>query len=454
MKYYEIITESVGLANRKEGQVFTNPEGEKITFKELVFYPAEGKFDSIEERDASIDETTNKLKEEGDVDEIEWVNASSGKSLAYGIATFTTEEGDTRAFGRYFQQISKIRSQNNWPNNDIPGNFKFASSSSAKARSGLMPQDILTDMENLSPENIRDAIANKFGEDDALTKAVDNLIGGSGLPIIIENKDKKYELTAVRDYFCELLQPIALIKGAYTGNAGDAAEKFFGMSGFEGSSISFSSGKNEGLYDSILNGPEDKRIKVSTKGGMGATASVKNIYNSIVDLVQLIGTEPFEPYIHDLEVIRLISENGQVDGPLKLAVYYDLLTEEETDEVKLLAKTQDPTGLSGRLKKMYNAVADTDKSIPFFKMLWIVATFVAGYVNKNTNFGAAVAFVLNNDALIQVYSDAKEKDGNIVIENFKTVFPAELSTSVELSAQKTYFSSGCKGKYSFKIKKD
>lgn len=453
MKYQELL-ESVGLSNRKTGQVFKNDAGEAITFQELTFYPVEGRFESKEDMEAAITTAEDKLRDKNDIDEIEWVNPSSTKALAFGICTFTTDEGETRAFGRYFQNISKIRSQNNWPNNDIPGGFKFASSSSAKARSGLMPQDILSEMENLSPEDIRNDIANKYGEDSPLVEAVDKLIAGGGLPITIDNSAKAFDLTAVRDYFCELLQPIALIKGAYSGNAGEAAEKFFGQRGFEGCSISFSSGKNEGLYDSILVGPDEKRIKVSTKGGVGATASVKNIYNSIIDLVKLIGTEPFKPYLKDLEVIRIISENGQVDGPLKLAVYYDLLTEDEIREVKMLAQTQDPTSLSGRLKTMYNVKPTSDKAVPFFHMLAIVAYLVAGYVNKNTHFGDAVSFVLNNDALIQVYSDAKESGTDIIITNFKTVFPAQLATKVELSAQKTYYSSDCKGKFGFKIHKD
>lgn len=453
MKAIEL-TESVGLANRKEGQQFTNDAGETLTFKTLTFFPAEGQFDSPDERDSAIEEQETSLSDEDGVEEIEWTNNPSGKFLAFGLCKFTDDEGKTRVFGRYFNKISKIRTQNNWPNNTLPDGFKFASASSTKTRSGLMPQDVLTGMEDLLPENIVTDIETKFGADSGLAEAANHVMNGLGFPIVIPNPDKALEVTAVRDYFCEMIHPIALIKGVYTGNAGDAARKYLGGDGFGDCTISFSSGKNEGLYDSLLIAPDGKKIKVSSKGGMGATASVTNIYNSIIDLVSLIGKKPFEKYRQDLEVIRIIAENGQVDGPLKLAEYYGLLTDKETDQVRMLAKTQDPTTLTGRLKSMYNVKPTSENAVPFYHMLAIVAHLVAGYINKNTQFSGAVGFVLNNDALVQVYTEAKQSGDNIEITNFKTVFPAELATGVELSAQKTYYSTGCKGKLTFKIHKN
>lgn len=447
------LTESVGLANRKEGQEFKNDKDEVITFKSLTFFPAEGQFDDTDERDSAIEEQERLLSEEEGVEEIEWTNNPSNKFLAFGLCKFTDQDGNSRVFGRYFNKISKIRTQNNWPNNTLPDGFKYSSAASTKTRSGLMPQDVLTGMEDLTPENIVMDIENKFGADSGLSEAAHHVMNGEGFPIIIPNPDKSLELAAVRDYFCEMIHPIALIKGVYTGNAGDAAQKYLNSDSFGECSISFSSGKNEGLYDSLLISPDGKKIKVSSKGGMGATASVTNIYNSIIDLVQLIGKEPFEPYRQDLEVIRIIAENGQVEGPLKLAEYYGLLNEKETDQARILAKTQDPSALSGRMKSMYNVTKDSDTTVPFFKMLAIVAHLVAGYINKNTNFGAAVSFVLNNDSLVQVYTEAKQVGEDIQITNFKTVFPSELATGVELSAQKTYYQTGCKGKMTFKIHK-
>lgn len=453
MRSYEILQESVGLANRREGQQFTNEAGETLTFKSLTFFPVEGQFDSTDERDNAIEEQRATLQDEDDVEEIEWTNDPYGRFLAFGLCKFTDDDGKIRVFGRYFNKISKIRTQNNWPNNTLPDGFKFASAASTKTRSGLMPQDVLTGMEDLMPENIVTDIENKFGADSGLAEAANQVLNGISFPIIIPNPDKALEVTAVRDYFCEMIHPIALITGVYTGNAGDAARKYLGADGFGECTISFSSGKNEGLFDSLLIAPDGKKIKVSSKGGMGATASVTNIYNSIIDLVGLIGKEPFEKYRNDLEVIRIIAENGQVDGPLKLAEYYGLLNEKETDQCRVLAKTQDPSTLTGRMKSMYNAVNDTDKTVPFYKMLAIIATLVSGYVNKNTQFSNAVGFVLNNDALVQVYTEAKQSGDNIEITNFKTVFPAELATGVELSSQKTYYQSGCKGKLTFKIHK-
>jgi len=50
-EYLDIITEGVGLANRKPGEKFANPHGDVLTFQSLDFFPNK---DSYED-----EETTN-----------------------------------------------------------------------------------------------------------------------------------------------------------------------------------------------------------------------------------------------------------------------------------------------------------------------------------------------------------------------------------------------------------
>jgi len=60
---------------------------------------------------------------------------------------------------------------------------------------------------------------------------------------------------------------------------------------------------------------------------------------------------------------------------------------------------------------------------------------------------------LNNGALIQVYTKASENKGQWTLKEFETVYPGESIKGVYLSAAKTYYSTGIKGNFTFKIDK-
>jgi hypothetical protein len=60
---------------------------------------------------------------------------------------------------------------------------------------------------------------------------------------------------------------------------------------------------------------------------------------------------------------------------------------------------------------------------------------------------------LNNGALVQVYTKAKQDKDSWVLQSFDTVYPGESIKGVYLSASKNYFSTGIKGNFTFKIDK-
>ena len=67
------------------------------------------------------------------------------------------------------------------------------------------------------------------------------------------------------------------------GNAGEAAERFLDGT-FEGTLISFDQSKTAGLSDSIMTTGDGRSVKVSSKGKKGATASAKNLIDSVEEL--------------------------------------------------------------------------------------------------------------------------------------------------------------------------
>ena len=72
---------------------------------------------------------------------------------------------------------------------------------------------------------------------------------------------------------------------------------------------------------------------------------------------------------------------------------------------------------------------------------------------RSTDFSKVAAKILNNGALVQVYTIAKEGKTEWVLQDFETVYPGDSIKGVYLSASKTYYSTGIKGNYTFKIDK-
>ena len=263
-EYINIITESRGLGARRTGEEFvsaTNPE-DKIYVNSVTFYPEGGtKYNTYEEMSIDLKRIVNEISD-ADVD---LIGKFTPTDLAFGIAIFDRLDNSRLAYVKPFKTVHPDPSQNNWSNQTgIPG-FRYNSKTAAKIQAGMTPQDILTQESNLTPSDIVHQVSAKFGEDSPLTNVVRLIAAGQKLPITID-APSAMSFTAFRDYFAELLHPIALHTGNYVGNAGEAASKFLGVGGFAGTSINFGRDKNEGLSDSILIAADGKKIKVSSKG--------------------------------------------------------------------------------------------------------------------------------------------------------------------------------------------
>lgn len=441
---YRSLFESVGLANRRAGQIFRNADGDELTFQSLEFYPDSGGASNAEELDQFIQDQETILGQP-----IEWTNIATPKMLGVGIAHFTNSQGGNRYFGRYFQKISPNRAQNNWPNSEIPGQYRFQGTAARKTASGLMPQDVLKNTSSLYPEDILDDVVSKFGEDSALTEVTRKLVRGAPLPIEFDGSG--IEFTAFRDYFCEILQPIALIRGQYTGNGKEAAIKFLKSDGFEDCVIDFSTGKSTGLYDSLLTDSEGRQIKVSTKGGSGAKASVKNLLDTVAEL-EKSNKKLLSNYKSTIELLKKIKEAGQADSPVMLALHFDLINQKEANIIREMRDKPD-VRLTPKLQQLYDSKPGRDPSqeVPFFRMLAALAVSVSKLVNENTSFPTDARDILKNGSFIQVHTYVSQQGSRFLLEKFEAKYPNEDIRGVFLDPQKVYYNTGIKGNFTFKI---
>jgi hypothetical protein len=453
------LVEGVGLANRKPGEKFKNHVGDIVTFQGLEFYPESGRFATPEELQAGV--TAMLGSKQIDASQIHWVNAPNKSVGAFSLATFTGETGTPYYLGRWAGANSPNRAQNKFAHDDIPGGFKYQSAAGLKENTGYKPSEILSQFQDNTPDSILQQIIAKFGQDSDEAVAAQTFIS-SDIPCKIPKGNMNPD--AFRDYFCEMLQPIALVMGKnVTGNAADAADIFFGGGGYADCTISFNTNTIGGLYDSLLVNPDGRQIKLSSKGKNGASASVTNLLKSVEELSNTDnGKQLLNKHKEVIEILNTINRDGHFGAPLTLAVQYGIINAKESAQITKLRDlgpkdTVVGAGiLSPRLEKLYTnrKSKDPKRVIPLEHMTASIAYNVADHVNKKTNFGQAASEILNNAALVQVYTNTSVSADTITITKMDAVYPSKTVTGVYLDASKVYFSTGGKGNFTFTIMKN
>jgi hypothetical protein len=449
------LLESRGLGARKSGEEFvskTDPD-DKIYVDTVDFYPKNRpQYDNYEQMSTELKSLVNIPNAT-----VELLGNFSQKDLAFGIAVFNRPDGTKLAYVKPYRYVKPDPTENQWENQTgIPG-YRYNSRAAAKTQVGMTPQDVLTSTDNLSPDDVVNQIATKFGQDSPLTSVAASIAQGQKLPITIP-ADTSLSFTAFRDYFSEMLHPIALITGVYKGNAGDAARRFLGVGGFTDCAIYFGTDKTEGLSDSLLISDDGKKIKVSSKGSKGAEASAKNILDAVEELKT---TDPklYNRHSDTIELVREIKQGGQAGAPLALGIKFGIIDEEDAETIRGLrniAPMPLEQGMAIGSDKLQKLIAGRKTDNPasvnmFYHATAAVAHKVAEYVNENTNFSKAASEILNNGALIQVYTKAVDRGTEWELQSFDTVWPSDTVTGVKFSASKTYYSTGIKGNFTFKI---
>ena len=451
------LLEGVGLTNRKPGEKFKNSVDDIVTFQGVEFYPDEGAYASASEL---IGASTDAIEAQGR--NVHWVNNPNGSSRAFMIASFTGEDGAPYYLGKWVKEINPNKALNNFAHSDIPGGFKFQSKAGQKENSGLKPSEWLTQFKDNTPDTILQQAIAKFGQGSAEANALELFIN-SDIPVEVIKGNMNP--TAFRDYFAEVLQPIALVLGKkVAGNAAEAADIFFGPgAGYADCTISFNNNTIGGLFDSLLVNPEGKQIKLSSKGKDGANASVTNLIKSVQELdAAPAGARLRKTYAEEIEMLESINRLGHFGAPLAIAEKYELINNKEAQQVmalKGLGPKDDIIGtgkLSKRLEGMFEGrkARDMSRIIPIEHMISAVAYRVADYVNKNTKFGEAASTILNNSALVQMYTTTSDSADTITITQLNAVYPSQTVTGVLLDASKAYMSTQGKGNFTFEILKN
>ena len=446
----ELLTEATGLAGRKPGDVFRNANGNELIFNDIRFFPEEGGRYEPQEMD-------NVLVQIGQqAPEIAWQNKRTGQSGGMAVASFTGEQGEV-FIGRFLQNVKPAAFDNYIPNSF--GDYHLNTKVAVKSKAGLMPQDLLLDTDNLTIQNIMEQLSVSLGTDHPLYAVAHSVATGQKLPIKFPAVEG-LSFSAFTNYFCEILQPMALQNGLYTGTAARAAEIFLD-GGFAGTKISFDFSKTAGLSDSTMTNENGQEVKVSTKSGKGAEASTKNLVDAVNEIQHSPeGQKIVVKYEKTIEMINRIQKEGQAGAPLYLGVEFGIINENEAKTIQKMKNTSlidlrdlNEMSLSPNLKKLAKSRStDTPKQTNLYYHLMAAVAFAAAHkVNKESDFSDAATHILSNSALIQMYTKATEGKEEWTLTGFDTRWPGLGIKGVYISAAKNYFSTQIKGNFTFKI---
>lgn len=460
MRFFEFkLIESKGLFGRVPGDPYVHTDGRKATFKHIIGLPdmtqGGGQFDSVEARDEAIANFEQNIN-----GKIEWTNKPDAGSLAFGVAEVQSADGDQSMYwGRYFR-IMKANMMSAWPNASVPAGWKLATKGAAKMDQGLEPQALIK-TNNLfkgSESVIRAVEMNAKPENkDMLVKALEDSANGQ---MAVFPGQREIE-TAIRDYFGEIMGPVAMMGKAVMGQAEDARVELGGGAEWNDMSIRWPQGMNEPLVDSKFFAPNGTEIGISSKGGAGASASVKNLHDGIVKATNSSKPEDkklLEENAYVVDIVTTIQQESSKDGPFALGEKFGLSTPPLRDEVIEYQKSgkKEMTDVSEEAATLMAGINFNTKVVGFNTgnaITSALAKKVAEHVNSDKRFSQGALALLNNASIIQLYTKTGVKGDDVSIKGYQAVYPPNFQGTIGLDGGKNYYSSRIGGKFAFKFLK-
>ena len=460
------IDEGRGLFARAPGEPYvsvTDPT-DVITFQSIQAFPEVKKgqvlasFDTPDDLNLTLKTVLKSIKNKP----VNWSNAL-GNNKAFAIATFADVNGKPIYFGRYFRNTSADMTTA-WKADQFPG-YRFGTKSGTKGAVAkqFKPSAVIGTEKPFSNANTLLTHLMSTITDENILAGLHDLKAGR-MPLVFPNS--KDQLEVIRDYFCENLHPIAITKkGMVTGDAGLAEKSLIPGETFKQCKIQFIMSDIGGLYDSFMVSPSGVEFGISSKGGTGANASVKNLY-SAMKIGLAAAPKLQKKHAKFINVINTINDYGMVEGPLRLAVGFNIIN--EADIVKIInaddTSKKDTRGLSKYLVDIYKDYMSSpaaQKSVekPGFNVgrviLAKIAQMVAQEINNDPSdyFNKGATEFLNFSSVIQIYTQAKVVGEDVHIYEFKAIYPPKFEGRVELDPGKTYYGTDVKGKFTFKFKK-
>jgi hypothetical protein len=442
MKIKHIITEAKGLFGRLPGDKFVHTDGREAEFVRIDYYPdpAIAQFESPQERDDVIKQYEDDIKTK-----IEWVN-QPGSSLGFAVAVLNNREGGVMLWGRYLQK-TKHNMMTIWSNKHIPAGWSLATKGAKKLQVGYDPQNLIKTANVFMTTAQVIATVGRNAPPEVAPALTDILYGlATGQPRTVF-KGMADQMEALRDYFGEIMQPLALEGGIILGQAEDARKLLADGASWNNCKMRWPMGMNAALCDSFLIAPNGQEIGISSKGGAGAKASAKNLHDAYLIAKKKAekdgNTELIETAKYCITIVKVIAEQTAKAGPIILGKMLQIPGVDETlgAEIDNYINTgkRDFEGISQASANLLSGFKVNNDVRGFntgYAIMAAVAKTVAKEINKNPEFAKGAIALLNQSNIIQVYTNMVKQGEDAVLKDFRAVYPPNFEGQIKVDGGK------------------
>ncbi len=477
MRFKEFnLFEGQGLRAASPNEIYVDTDGTEYFFQVWDFkYPNDAPaYQSVED----MQDAAATIANENPQVDIRWLSDPSRVSKSFGFAKFSSDPKKQPVkevwLGRYFKAVN--------PNNTIQDKHAIAlglspdnkKSSAVKAKSNMQPGDVgVADNKARRIPAIINTVS-KHDQGDMLVKGIQ--AAAEGQTIVFEGGAG--QVSALQDDFCEVVAPVAIIKGhpVIRGPINIAIQDIFKGGDIEGGAVVFPPDQNNPLVDAfILLGK--MQMGVSHKGKTGAKASITNIWRAKDDASKTqTGKAYIEKYSEAVSILDICKQQTAAAAPIILAEKYKLIQTEEAnvlkklmrkpmdESLKLVGDPANPKGIVKQateedlakvpdaMKRIFTMGGYKPGSYVSFLCLARVAKMVVDHVNTDStiDFGEAIRSFLNNSAMIQAKTIAGTNGDDAVVKQINVVYPPQFKEKATMEAN-AYYGTGIKSKFSFSL---
>jgi hypothetical protein len=451
------LTESRGVTARNSGETYvsmTDPD-DVLTIQNIVTIPEENsgiyELESLEDLNTAIAEIVP------DGESIVNDNEPKSNSRAAIVVSVTDAQGNPQHWVRYLQKIPPGGTAGLWKT--LRG-YKYGRGAATESVP-IKPSDLLSDekfrtVQELETEllkNLKSTVSGTEYQDlyEIFSQAIMRAKNNSSEPIA---GAQKYDAVLTK-YAGELLGPINLV---HSGNlAGDTAEMLsaYGIGSLKGSTIQFPQDVSMELIDSKIKTPDGTEIGISSKihKGGGAASSLSGIYNQMTDEIR-------EQHPEGSEIIEILATQSAIAGPIKLAEKLNIVNKQDLKDLDRLIRDRAETNIdsikSKNLKNLVASQAVSDADSSSYRLLYHALTAIVNAlvveVNQLEDFRSAVLKTLNNNNFLQLLTKSTRKGDDLAL-SYYTKYPMVFD-GYPVLFNKSYFSTGQKGRLGFKLVKN
>jgi hypothetical protein len=474
MRARDFILESEGGIIRRaqevsQGKTITFAKGEqRINLDSTMVIPAdpEVRYDSEPELEQGLKDA---LAELGNPN-VQYFGKATNKSGAALITIWTTADQQKIAFVKFANAKKAGAFPITWTNADFgreTGYQQADNKIAERAQFKLKPTDLFQTDVDLNildlPNSLKERSDLSPEINQQIKSLLENVATGRNTPVPgAEQYLSTYEID-----LGESAAPIALSTGRFVSGSYQEAEQALlapiGLKWTDIQSVIFPGSGSQHLYDSYLRLDKGNTLKVSSKDKKGGAAAavtglIKDIEENPERFASVTSNRKFQEI---LKIVKIVAENSAVDGPLKLAVQFELIDATEAAEIKnrwgkglkytpdaVWAKTP---GIVAALKR--KGAKFEDPAYDFgYHMLAGVAELVADRINQMPGVSDFFKAVLERSTMVQVKARMQKSGNGAAFTNFQVIYPPVFEGSIKVVASNNYMATRRPiGKLSFKI---